>query len=85
MTTPEWSGISAEAKDFIKKVLVANPANRMNAQQIKNHPWISGKVKVQPPSVNVLHKMRDWNTKRKIEMMNNKEFDKGGEDREFQD
>jgi calcium/calmodulin-dependent protein kinase I len=37
----EWSGISADAKDFIQKLLVVDPAKRLSAVQALSHPWIT--------------------------------------------
>jgi len=37
---PEWTDVSEEAKDFIKKILVVNPAKRMTAEEALQHPWI---------------------------------------------
>lgn len=42
-----WDPISEEAKDFIRKLLVVNPAERMTASAALTHPWI-----VNAPSVN---------------------------------
>ena len=39
---PSWASISAEAKDFISKLLVADPNQRLNGDQIMSHPWILG-------------------------------------------
>lgn len=39
---PSWGSISAEAKDFISRLLVADPNARMSGDQIANHPWILG-------------------------------------------
>ncbi len=41
---PEWTEISAEAKDFISKILVTNPAVRLTAAQALDHPWIVDKA-----------------------------------------
>ena len=35
-----WQVVSDEAKDFIKKVLVADPKSRLNCQQMLEHPWM---------------------------------------------
>jgi serine/threonine protein kinase len=32
--------VSVEAKDFVSKILVADPAKRLNCDQMKNHPWM---------------------------------------------
>ena len=36
-----WKNVSDEAKDFIKKILVADPSQRMNCHQMMTHPWMS--------------------------------------------
>jgi len=41
---PEWTYISSQAKDFIKKILVKNPANRPSAIVCLSHPWITSHV-----------------------------------------
>jgi tRNA A-37 threonylcarbamoyl transferase component Bud32 len=38
--SPEWDDISSSAKDFIRKLLVVNPAERLSAEQALKHPWI---------------------------------------------
>lgn len=60
-----WHSISAEAKDFISRLLVADPLSRMTGNQIMNHPWIKGESGL--PSAtdpNILNKMRNWNSGR---------------------
>jgi len=37
---PEWDDISTSAKDFVKKMLVVNPASRLTAGQALAHEWI---------------------------------------------
>eukprot|EP01116_Phalansterium_solitarium_P011767 TRINITY_DN27543_c0_g1_i1.p1 TRINITY_DN27543_c0_g1~~TRINITY_DN27543_c0_g1_i1.p1 ORF type:complete len:547 (+),score=165.11 TRINITY_DN27543_c0_g1_i1:89-1729(+) len=38
---PEWNSISADAKDFISKVLVVDANVRYTADQCLKHPWIT--------------------------------------------
>lgn len=38
--SPEWDDISPSAKDFVKKMLVVNPAQRLTANQALTHQWI---------------------------------------------
>jgi len=38
--SPEWDDVSATAKDFVSKLLVVNPADRLSAEQALTHPWI---------------------------------------------
>lgn len=59
-----WQTISAEAKDFISKLLVADPTQRLNAQQIMSHPWILGHSSPSQTDPNILLKMRNWNSGR---------------------
>jgi serine/threonine protein kinase len=36
-----WSEVSAEAKDLIRKLLVVNPNDRLTAAQALQHPWLA--------------------------------------------
>lgn len=36
---PEWTTISAEAKDLIRKMLHTDPQERISAEQALQHPW----------------------------------------------
>ena len=42
MTSPQWESVSSEAKDFISKLLVADPEARIKGDEIMSHPWILG-------------------------------------------
>ena len=35
-----WQNVSKEAKDFISKILVADPKTRLDASGLMNHPWM---------------------------------------------
>ncbi len=35
-----WSGVTEEAKDLIRKLLVVNPAERLTAEEALAHPWM---------------------------------------------
>ena len=59
-----WQGISPEAKDFISKLLVADPEARMNGDQILSHPWFLGQQSQAVDNLNILAKMRDWHSGR---------------------
>jgi len=41
--SPDWDGISADAKNFIKALLVLDPAKRLTAKGALTHPWLSSK------------------------------------------
>jgi len=49
---------------------VADPTRRLDAAGIQNHPWLTKTIKTS--QVNVLEKMREWDTKRKLETLNKK-------------
>ncbi|XP_038666743.1 MAP kinase-activated protein kinase 2-like [Scyliorhinus canicula] len=38
---PEWSDVSEEAKDLIRKVLKTDPTERMTITEFMNNPWIN--------------------------------------------
>eukprot|EP00930_Biecheleria_cincta_P018207 TRINITY_DN14262_c0_g3_i1.p1 TRINITY_DN14262_c0_g3~~TRINITY_DN14262_c0_g3_i1.p1 ORF type:complete len:507 (+),score=97.66 TRINITY_DN14262_c0_g3_i1:93-1613(+) len=40
MDSEEWQGVSEDAKDFVKKLLVVEPSTRLTASQALQHPWI---------------------------------------------
>ncbi|KAM8864468.1 MAP kinase-activated protein kinase 2-like [Spinachia spinachia] len=39
--TPEWSGVSKEAKQLIRHLLKTEPTQRMNIGEFVSHPWIN--------------------------------------------
>jgi serine/threonine protein kinase len=39
---PYWTEVSEEAKDLVRKLLCVDPAKRLTAQQVLQHPWICG-------------------------------------------
>lgn len=39
-----WSAVSDSAKDLISKLLVVDPKKRLTAEQVLEHPWVSGKT-----------------------------------------
>jgi len=59
-----WHTISAEAKDFVRKLLVVDPKERMTADEALKHPWLNGKT---PGKVNdnVGYKIADYMRKHK--------------------
>ncbi|RHY51570.1 hypothetical protein DYB34_000546 [Aphanomyces astaci] len=50
--TPEWVGVSAEAKDLINHLLLLNPSKRLTAAQALQHPWLSGSAPSTERSLN---------------------------------
>jgi len=43
-----WSHISDEAKDFVSRLLLVNPHQRMTATQALQHPWLVNGGKTKP-------------------------------------
>lgn len=41
-----WDNLSLEALDFVDKVLVKNPAERMKPGEALKHNWIKQKIEV---------------------------------------
>ncbi|XP_021772196.1 calcium-dependent protein kinase 17-like [Chenopodium quinoa] len=39
-TTDPWPSISSQAKDLVRRMLNADPKQRLTAYQVLNHPWI---------------------------------------------
>jgi len=39
-----WEGISDKAMDLVRRILVRNPEDRLNIEQILRHPWMSTQV-----------------------------------------
>ncbi|CAJ1343804.1 unnamed protein product [Effrenium voratum] len=46
MDDEEWRSVSESAKDFVRKLLVVDPAERMGADQALQHPWIQDRAKM---------------------------------------
>ena len=38
--SPLWDGVSAEAMDMIKHLVVVDPSKRFDIKQILRHPWM---------------------------------------------
>jgi len=41
-----WSEVSDDAKDLITKLLCVDPAERLSASQVKEHPWMQSEAEV---------------------------------------
>ena len=61
-----WGKISDDAKFIVNNLLVVDPKKRMTLDELLKHPWILG-VTTEKKQGNVLEKMREWNSKRKIQ------------------
>ncbi|KDN52698.1 Pkinase-domain-containing protein [Tilletiaria anomala UBC 951] len=54
-----WEGVSTQAKDFIKNLLVIDPKVRMTASQALSHPWLAIQaVEVQGAQMDLLPGMK---------------------------
>jgi len=67
---PEWTEVSAEAKDFIKKILVLDPEKRLTAEQCLEHKWVVDLTQPKKSQIKRLEtfsmiKFREYNTKYK--------------------
>lgn len=57
LSGPKWEPISAEAKDFIRELLVYSPDKRMSVREALQHPWLltarnaDVELKLLPPNV----------------------------------
>merc|ERR1711971_1084851 len=43
---PEWTNVSADAKDLICKLLVKNPKMRYSAKDSLKHPWFKTNIRL---------------------------------------
>jgi len=46
----EWSSVSDQAKDLIRKLLVREASDRIEASQVLEHPWIVSEGECTPPA-----------------------------------
>jgi len=65
---PEWTHISDNAKDFIRKLLVKDRGVRYTASQCLEHPWLNGGENTTGGDLangNIGDKMKNYNAQRK--------------------
>jgi len=53
-----WGHISEEAKDFVSRLLLVNPHQRLTASQALQHPWLVNGGKMKPFS-SFNHRFKD--------------------------
>jgi calcium/calmodulin-dependent protein kinase I len=66
--SPYWDGVSAEAKEFIRKLLVVDPKKRLSARELLEHSWLAtaaGKGATNDISSNLAN-MKRFNARRKL-------------------
>lgn len=64
--SPYWDDVSDLAKDLIRQLLVVNPKERLNADQILAHPWIKGEDTPRKEIQGFTENMRKFNARRKL-------------------
>jgi calcium/calmodulin-dependent protein kinase I len=72
-----WENVSAEAKDFVSKILVADPDKRMNCEEMLAHPWMKKELTHQNLS-NTKNKLSKYIQDRKSQMKLKLDEDKDG-------
>ena len=64
--SPYWDDVSDVAKDLIKSLLAKDPNQRLNAEQLLEHPWVRG---ISTPRVllpSVTQQIKEFNARRKL-------------------
>ncbi|XP_071918433.1 calcium-dependent protein kinase 1-like isoform X1 [Coffea arabica] len=63
-----WPSISSSAKDLVKKMLRADPKERLSAVQVLNHPWMreDGDASDKPLDIAVLTRMKQFRAMNKL-------------------
>ncbi|RHY02607.1 hypothetical protein DYB25_011633, partial [Aphanomyces astaci] len=63
---PYWDDVSADAKDFISKMLIVNPNDRHTADQLLEHVWVTGDEVSTVPLTKAMEELKKYNTRRKF-------------------
>ncbi|KAF0714900.1 hypothetical protein As57867_003632, partial [Aphanomyces stellatus] len=58
--------LSADAQDFLAKMLAVNPAERYTVDQLANHIWLTGENGATAPLPHTLEKLKQFNIRRKF-------------------
>ncbi|KAG5030010.1 Calcium-dependent protein kinase 1 [Glycine max] len=63
-----WPSISSSAKDLVKKMLRADPKERLSAVEVLNHPWmrVDGDAPDKPLDIAVLTRMKQFRAMNKL-------------------
>lgn len=62
--SPYWDEISADAKDFISKLLVVDSKKRATCKQSLEHKWITGATGTK--TLNIKSDLEKFNSQRKL-------------------
>ncbi|ETW00902.1 CAMK/CAMK1 protein kinase [Aphanomyces invadans] len=63
--SPHWDDVSELAKAFVSSMLVISPAKRATADELLQHPWITGTVSTVPLKT-VVQELKRFNARRKF-------------------
>jgi len=75
---PYWTNVSAQAKDFVSKLLTVDVHNRLSADKALKHPWLTGDVRPTLLTSDTLRNLKDYNrTRREFNQKNAVEIDEG--------
>ncbi|KAF8407294.1 hypothetical protein HHK36_006421 [Tetracentron sinense] len=63
-----WPSISSSAKELVKKMLRADPKERLSAVEVLNHPWVreDGDASDKPIDIAVLSRMKQFRAMNKL-------------------
>ncbi|KAM4123270.1 hypothetical protein ACB094_01G147000 [Castanea mollissima] len=63
-----WPSVSSSAKDLVKKMLRADPKERLSAAEVLNHPWmrVDGDASDKPLDIAVLTRMKQFRAMNKL-------------------
>ena len=62
----EWDMVSSEAKDLVEKLLVVDPAKRLDVEGVLQHPWMTSEDLGNVVLGKALEQMKKFNAKRKF-------------------
>jgi len=63
----DWDSVSEEAHDFIRKLLVVDPNQRMTATEALHHPWLENVDAGHDTTIQVKQKLQTYNEHRKAQ------------------
>jgi len=66
MPSPYWDSVTGEAKDLVKKLLVADPAKRLTSADALQHPWLQGKASDQKMSPEQMFQLKRFQYVRRL-------------------